>query len=160
MTAYSDAKLKKNVETIPNALELVEKMRGVFYDRVDTGEAGVGVIALSWWDGETSDTEVKRILDIADRYGITYPLLSDQGSTVIRALGILKASGAKVDMGRQHAWIGREVIEQAPAQVATPGARPPNSARQNARMVPRVCPEPMAASMGSNHRSTPPCSGL
>jgi hypothetical protein len=45
VTAYSDAKLKKNVETIPNALALVEKMRGVFYDRVDTGEAGVGVIA-------------------------------------------------------------------------------------------------------------------
>lgn len=45
VTAYSDARLKKNVTTISNALELVNKMRGVYYDRVDTGEAGVGVIA-------------------------------------------------------------------------------------------------------------------
>ena len=45
VTAYSDARLKTNVATITNALEMVNKMRGVYYDRVDTGEAGVGVIA-------------------------------------------------------------------------------------------------------------------
>jgi len=45
VTAYSDARLKENVETIHDALALVSRMRGVFYDRKDTGEAGVGVIA-------------------------------------------------------------------------------------------------------------------
>ena len=45
VTAYSDARLKKNVSTIDNALELVEKMRGVRYERIDSGKAGVGVIA-------------------------------------------------------------------------------------------------------------------
>lgn len=45
VTAYSDATLKENIETIDNALELVNRMRGVFYDRIDTGEPGVGVIA-------------------------------------------------------------------------------------------------------------------
>lgn len=45
VTAYSDANLKENIETIDNALELVNRMRGVFYDRIDTGEPGVGVIA-------------------------------------------------------------------------------------------------------------------
>ena len=45
VTAYSDARLKKNVTTIDNALELVEKMRGVRYERIDSGKAGVGVIA-------------------------------------------------------------------------------------------------------------------
>lgn len=45
VTAYSDAKLKENVETIREALSLVKRMRGVFYDRIDTGEHGVGVIA-------------------------------------------------------------------------------------------------------------------
>lgn len=45
VTAYSDAKLKENVETIRDALSLVNRMRGVFYNRIDTGEAGVGVIA-------------------------------------------------------------------------------------------------------------------
>ena len=45
VTAYSDARLKTNVETITNALDTVSKMRGVTYDRIDTGEKGVGVIA-------------------------------------------------------------------------------------------------------------------
>lgn len=45
VTAYSDAKLKENVETIREALSLVKRMRGVFYDRIDSGEHGVGVIA-------------------------------------------------------------------------------------------------------------------
>jgi hypothetical protein len=45
VTAYSDARLKTNVSTIDNALALVEKMRGVRYDRIDSGKAGVGVIA-------------------------------------------------------------------------------------------------------------------
>ena len=45
VTAYSDAKLKENVKTIENAVDLVNQMRGVYYDRIDTGEAGVGVIA-------------------------------------------------------------------------------------------------------------------
>lgn len=45
VTAYSDARLKENVKTIQNAVDLVNQMRGVYYDRIDTGEAGVGVIA-------------------------------------------------------------------------------------------------------------------
>jgi hypothetical protein len=45
VTAYSDARLKQEVETIKNALDLVSQMRGVTYTRKDTGEAGVGVIA-------------------------------------------------------------------------------------------------------------------
>jgi hypothetical protein len=45
VTAYSDARLKDNVETVTNAVALVEKMRGVRYTRKDTGDAGVGVIA-------------------------------------------------------------------------------------------------------------------
>jgi hypothetical protein len=45
VTAYSDARMKKDVVTIDNALDLVGKMRGVKYIRKDTGKAGVGVIA-------------------------------------------------------------------------------------------------------------------
>ena len=45
VTAYSDIKLKTNIRTIEGALDLVGKMRGVRYDRIDTGEASVGVIA-------------------------------------------------------------------------------------------------------------------
>ena len=45
VTAYSDARLKKDVKTISGALGIVGKMRGVTYTRIDTDKAGVGVIA-------------------------------------------------------------------------------------------------------------------
>jgi len=45
VTAYSDARLKKDVSTIDNALDLVGKMRGVRYTRIDSEAKGVGVIA-------------------------------------------------------------------------------------------------------------------
>jgi hypothetical protein len=45
VTAYSDARLKENVQTIQDAVSLTKRLRGVFYDRIDTGEHGVGVIA-------------------------------------------------------------------------------------------------------------------
>lgn len=45
ISAYSDAKLKTNVNTIDGALELVERLRGVYYERIDSGDKGIGVIA-------------------------------------------------------------------------------------------------------------------
>ena len=45
ITAFSDAKLKTNVQTITNPLAIVRNLRGVNFDRIDTGEAGSGVIA-------------------------------------------------------------------------------------------------------------------
>ena len=45
VTAYSDARLKTDVETIDNALEKVTKLRGVSFTKTDTQEKGIGVIA-------------------------------------------------------------------------------------------------------------------
>ena len=45
VTAYSDIRIKKNVRTVDDALEKVKSMRGVYFDRKDTGKASVGVIA-------------------------------------------------------------------------------------------------------------------
>jgi hypothetical protein len=45
VTAYSDIRLKTNVQTIQNALDKVMQMRGVSYERIDNGEKNVGVIA-------------------------------------------------------------------------------------------------------------------
>ena len=45
VTAYSDERLKTNIKTIENALDTVSKMRGVTYERIDSGIKGVGVIA-------------------------------------------------------------------------------------------------------------------
>ena len=46
VTAFSDERLKENIETIPNALEKVCQMRGVTFNRTDfDGEKQMGVIA-------------------------------------------------------------------------------------------------------------------
>jgi len=45
ITAYSDARIKKNILTIENALEKVKKLRGVSYTRIDNEETNIGVIA-------------------------------------------------------------------------------------------------------------------
>jgi hypothetical protein len=45
ITANSDEKLKENIQTIGNALEKVRNLRGVEYDRKDSGEHQIGVIA-------------------------------------------------------------------------------------------------------------------
>jgi hypothetical protein len=45
VTAYSDAKIKKNVSTIRDALDKVKAMRGVLYTNINTDVDGMGVIA-------------------------------------------------------------------------------------------------------------------
>lgn len=46
VTAYSDIRVKTNIQVIPNALEKVLQLRGVTYDRLDReGERQTGVIA-------------------------------------------------------------------------------------------------------------------
>lgn len=45
VTAYSDRRLKKNIQTIDNALSIVRRLRGVKYDKRETGEHGIGLIA-------------------------------------------------------------------------------------------------------------------
>jgi hypothetical protein len=45
ITAFSDERLKTNVHTISEALNLVLNLRGVTYDRIDTGKKSFGVIA-------------------------------------------------------------------------------------------------------------------
>lgn len=43
--AFSDKRLKKNVKTIENSLELINQLRGVSYTRIDDNQTGMGVIA-------------------------------------------------------------------------------------------------------------------
>jgi hypothetical protein len=45
ITAYSDIRVKKDVETINGALDLVSQMRGVRYTHIHTEWRGIGVIA-------------------------------------------------------------------------------------------------------------------
>lgn len=45
VTANSDEKLKTNIKTIENALHKVLSLRGVEFDRIDTGDHQIGVVA-------------------------------------------------------------------------------------------------------------------
>ena len=45
VTAFSDARVKENVETISNALDSVKQMRGVTYNKIGEEKQSVGVIA-------------------------------------------------------------------------------------------------------------------
>lgn len=45
ITAFSDVRLKENLVLIPSALEKVKALAGVTYDRVDTGDRSVGLVA-------------------------------------------------------------------------------------------------------------------
>lgn len=76
ITAYSDARKKTNIVTVDNALGLVNKMRGVFYNRIDsydqkidTNKRQVGVIAQ-----EVNEVlpEVVTYAKDVDEYGVQY----------------------------------------------------------------------------------------
>ena len=45
VVAYSDIRVKKNINTIENAVDTVNKLRGVTYQKKDDDEYGIGVIA-------------------------------------------------------------------------------------------------------------------
>jgi len=45
VVAFSDRRVKENIETIPNALDKVNAMRGVFFNKKSNGEHSTGVIA-------------------------------------------------------------------------------------------------------------------
>ena len=45
VTAFSDIRLKTDIEVIPEALDKVTQLRGVTYKRIDSGERQTGVIA-------------------------------------------------------------------------------------------------------------------
>jgi len=45
VTAFSDIRVKENIQTIPNALESVCMMRGVTYNKIGSQEESVGVVA-------------------------------------------------------------------------------------------------------------------
>lgn len=45
ITAYSDARLKTDIETITGALDRLRKLRGVTFTRRDTGSRGIGLVA-------------------------------------------------------------------------------------------------------------------
>jgi hypothetical protein len=45
VTAYSDSRLKKNISTLENSLNVVNQLRGISYQRIETEEKNIGLVA-------------------------------------------------------------------------------------------------------------------
>lgn len=45
VSSYSDISVKKNIETIKDALDIINSFRGIYYDTIDTNERKIGVVA-------------------------------------------------------------------------------------------------------------------
>jgi len=73
ITAYSDRRVKENIRTIDNALETVEQMRGVYYNRIDDEEKKtvIGFIAQEVNEIEGAKPLVTYAEDV-DQYGVAY----------------------------------------------------------------------------------------
>jgi hypothetical protein len=71
ITAYSDVRKKENIVTVDNALEKVNNIRGVYYNRIDdeTKKRQIGVIAQ-----EINEVlpEVVTYAEDIDEYGVSY----------------------------------------------------------------------------------------
>lgn len=87
ITAFSDARLKSNVETISGALEMVENMRGVRYDM--NGKRNIGVIAQ-----EFQQVTPELVLTADDEIGT---LSVNYGNTVGVLIEAIKELKAQVD---------------------------------------------------------------
>ena len=73
VVAYSDARIKENVRTIDNALQVVEGMRGVYYNRIDDDEkkTEIGFIAQEVDAVKGAEPLVTYAEDV-DQYGVKY----------------------------------------------------------------------------------------
>lgn len=92
VTAFSDARLKTNVQTIRDAVSLVARMRGVFYERIDTGEPGVGVIAQ-----EMQEVIPAVVIDNGNTLSVAYANLV---GVLIEAVKELDARLAALEAGK------------------------------------------------------------
>ena len=81
IVAYSDKKLKKNIKTLDGSK--VYKMRGVSFDRIDTGESSSGIIAQ-----EIQEIAPELISESNETLGVAYGNLTGY---LIEAIKELKA---------------------------------------------------------------------
>lgn len=91
VTAYSDIRLKKDIRVIPDALAKVEQLSGVTYERIDSGERQVGVIAQ----------EVQKVLPEAVIQGEEY-LSVAYGNMVGLLIEAIKELNHKVERQAQE----------------------------------------------------------
>ena len=81
ITSVSDERTKENIETIPEGLEIVDALRGVYYNKIGEAERKVGVIAQ---EVETvlpevvkTDTEGMKSVDYGKMIGVLIEAIKD-----------------------------------------------------------------------------------
>ena len=84
VTAYSDARLKTNVNTINDALGIVGKLRGVSFDWKESGKPSIGVIAQ----------EVEKVLP---ELVLTQQVLDPTGESEIKSVDYGKIVGVLIN---------------------------------------------------------------
>ena len=84
VTAYSDARLKTNVNTINDALSIVGKLRGVSFDWKESGKRSIGVIAQ----------EVEKVLP---ELVLTQQVLDPTGESEIKSVDYGKIVGVLIN---------------------------------------------------------------
>jgi hypothetical protein len=91
ITAYSDERLKENIEVIPNALNKVMQLNGVTFTRKDNGERGTGLVAQNLQKvlPEAVLADKEGILSVA--YGNTVGLLIEAMKEQQRQIETLRA---------------------------------------------------------------------
>jgi hypothetical protein len=86
VTAYSDERLKENIEVITDALGKVCSIRGVTYNRTDTGIRQVGVIAQ-----EVQKVLPEAVLTADDEMGTLSVAYGNMVGLLVEAIKELKA---------------------------------------------------------------------
>ena len=115
VTAFSDARLKDNVETIPNALETVCAMRGVNFTRNDNNDQpGTGVIAQEMQEvfpvvvKENNDEDNTLSVSYGNLVGVlieSIKELSDKVDTLQDEIQTLKGSYKYNNKKRKITWL-------------------------------------------------------
>ena len=94
ITAYSDARIKENVVTIDSALEKVESMRGVYYNKIDDPDKTKEVGFIAQEVNEVIPEAVTYAEDV-DQYGVKYAnitaLLVESGKELSQQVKDLQA---------------------------------------------------------------------
>ena len=112
VAGYSDARLKTDVVTIENALEIVRQLRGVYFTRTDTGQEGTGCIAqevLEWFPRVVNQ-------DINGIYTLSY---GNMIGLLIEAIKILSGAVDHLHMRMP----GNIPLYSAPSEPQLPGIR-------------------------------------
>jgi hypothetical protein len=97
--AFSDSRLKTNIELIPDAVSKVCSLRGVTYDRIDTKERQTGVIAQ-----ELREVLPEAVIDLNDENHTLSVAYGNMAGLFIEAIKELKAEieDLKAQIKRQH----------------------------------------------------------